>query len=233
MNSPILYEDNHLIAANKLPGEIVQADRSGDRTLADDVKAFIKDTHNKPGNVYLGIIHRLDRPTSGVVLFAKTEKALSRMNALFRRGEVSKFYWAVVQSAPPAHTATLKHYLLRNREKNKSFIADSAAPGAQYAELRYQYVGVSDRYHLLIIEMKTGRHHQIRAQLSEIGCPIKGDLKYGAKRSNPNGGIHLHAREVLFLHPVKRVATKVIAPVPTGPLWQVFEKRALQSDFHF
>ncbi len=216
---PVLYEDNHLIAVNKACGEIVQGDKTGDRPLADRVAAWLKEKHGKPGNAFVGVIHRLDRPTSGVVLFARTGKALARMNAAFRGREVRKVYWAAVSNPPPAATGELVHYLVRNAEKNKSFAYDQPRPGALEARLRYRLLASSDRYHLLEIEMDTGRHHQIRTQLQVIGCPIKGDLKYGARRSNPGGGIHLHARSVAFAHPVSGEPVSITAAPPPDPVW--------------
>lgn len=219
----ILYEDNHLIVVNKHCSEIVQADKTGDRTLADLVRRHIKERDGKPGNVFLGVCHRLDRPTSGAVIFAKTGKALSRMNKLFREGKVEKTYWAVTGSAPPDPTGTLVHYLSRNSAKNKSFIVEGDIEIAKRAELSYRVIAESDRYFLVEINPGTGRHHQIRAQLSAVGSPIKGDLKYGAKRSNPGGGIHLHARRLDFTHPVKSLPIEVTAPVPEETVWRLLE----------
>jgi len=223
----ILYEDNHLIIVNKCTSELVQGDKTGDRTLSDEIKEFIKTRDKKPGNVFLGVCHRLDRPTSGVVVFAKTSKALSRMNRFFRENNVSKTYWAVTETEPPSQTGTLIHYLKKNEAKNKSFVLDRAEPGAKKAELEYTVIARSDRYFLLEAKIKTGRHHQIRAQLSAAGCPIKGDLKYGFRRSDPGGGIHLHAREIRFSHPVTGTGIVITAPVPEEKLWQVLEKEVL------
>lgn len=230
----ILYEDNHLIAINKRSSELVQGDKTGDMTLADDVRDFIKIRDNKPGNVFLGVCHRLDRPTSGVVVFAKTGKALSRMNRLFRENKVSKTYWAVTASVPSNSGAggagsggTLLHYLKKNESRNKSYVTGERSAGAKKAELHYEVIARSDRYFLLEVKPKTGRHHQIRAQLSSIGCPIKGDLKYGFSRSDPGGGIHLHARAVQFPHPVRGGTVEITAPVPAERLWQALEKAAL------
>ena len=212
----ILYEDNHLLAINKLPGQITQGDKTGDPSLADLVKAFLKERDNKPGNVYCGVIHRLDRPVSGVVLLAKTGKALSRMVEKVRTREFEKHYWAVVKNAPQAQAAILENWLIKVEERNKSFCVSSGRPGAKLARLEYHEVGVSDGgYHLLDINLHTGRHHQIRCQLANIGCPIKGDLKYGAERSNPDGSITLHARQVSFVHPVRNEPITIVAPNPT------------------
>ncbi len=215
----VLYEDNHLIAVNKMPADIVQADRTGDPTLADAVRDYIRRKHAKTGEVFLGIPHRLDRPTSGVVIFARTSKALERMSALFREGGVRKIYWAVVCEKPPAQSATLVHWLRRNPAQNKSYASDAPGPGAKEARMSYRLLASLERYHLLEIELHTGRHHQIRAQLAAVGCRIRGDLKYGAPRSNPGGGIHLHAREVSFVHPVRGDQLCIVADPPPDPLW--------------
>ena len=215
----ILYEDNHLIAVNKRPADIVQGDKTGDQPLSEKLKEYLKAKYSKPGSVFVGVPHRLDRPTSGVVLFARTSKALQRMALLFREGGVAKKYWAMVQARPPRGEDTLVHYLTRNPGQNKSYLADQPKPGAQEARLRYRLLLSLDHYHLLEVEMQTGRHHQIRAQLARIGCPIKGDLKYGARRSNPGGGIHLHAREVSFEHPVRKTRLTIVAPPPPDPVW--------------
>ncbi|MBT3274404.1 MAG: RluA family pseudouridine synthase [Spirochaetales bacterium] len=223
----ILYEDNHLIVLNKKCSEIVQADNTGDESLADMVKAYIKARDGKPGKVFLGVCHRIDRPTSGVVIFAKTSKALSRINELFRDGKVKKTYWAVVAVPPPKSDGKLVHFLMRNQQKNKSFPVEAPAqstPGGKRAELHFTVLAESDRYTLLEIHPKTGRHHQIRVQLSAVGSPIKGDLKYGAPRSNTGGGIYLHARAAEFEHPVKKELLRVVAPVPNENLWKVFEE---------
>ena len=222
----ILLEDNHLIAVNKHCSDIVQGDKTGDQTLADVVKEYIKERDRKPGNVFLGICHRLDRPTSGVVVFAKTGKALSRMNTLFREGQVTKTYWAVTGNAPPELSGTLVHFLSRNQVKNKSTALPEGTQGSKRAELAYRMIASSDRYFLLEISPSTGRHHQIRAQLAAIGCPVKGDLKYGSPRSNPGGGIHLHARKICFEHPTKKTRIEIVAPVPDEPLWQVLAHAA-------
>ena len=215
----ILYEDNHIIAVNKASSDIVQSDKTGDETLADRVRDYIRRSRGKPGDVFVGIPHRLDRPTSGVVLFARTSKALERLSAVFRNGEVAKTYWALVAEKPPAEAGTLTHWLTRNADQNKSYAWDAPRPGAREAKLSYRLLFSLERYHLLEIELETGRHHQIRAQLHAIGCHIKGDLKYGAARSNPGGGIHLHARRVSFPHPVKKVTVEIVADPPRDPLW--------------
>ena len=225
----VLYEDNHLIAVNKLPGELVQGDETGDRTLADDVKAYLKTKYGKPGNVFLGIPHRLDRPTSGIVVYAKTDKALSRMTALFRTSAVRKTYWAIVDRKPAKDEATLVHYIVRSASNNKSIASSKERPGAKIARLTYRVLASSDNYHLLEIDLHTGRHHQIRAQLAAIGVHIKGDLKYGAARSNPDGGICLHARHVSFVHPVKDIPVDIIADPPQDTLWDYF-LRAAESE---
>ena len=218
----ILYEDNHLIVVNKEAGELVQADTTGDRTLADDVRNYLKIKYSKPGNVYLGLPHRIDRPTTGIVVYCKTDKALSRMSAAFRTSEVRKTYWAVVDRRPDRPEATLVHYLVRNPESNKSIAYPVEKSGAKLAKLSYRLLASSDNYHLLEIDLHTGRHHQIRAQLAAIGVHIKGDLKYGAARSNPDGGICLHSRSIAFTHPVKRTPLEITAPLPSGRLWQWF-----------
>ncbi len=215
----VIYEDNHIIAVNKMPSDIVQGDKTGDVTLADRVKRYIKEKYGKQGEVFLGVVHRLDRPVSGVLLYARTSKALERLNALFREGEVRKLYWAIVREKPPEESGALTHFLTRNAELNKSFASDRKTPSSRQARLRYRLLFSLDRYHALEIELLTGRHHQIRAQLAAIGCHIKGDLKYGAERSNPGGGIHLHAREVSFLHPVRREPVRIVADPPADALW--------------
>lgn|SRR5688572_9016936 len=218
----ILYEDNHLIAVNKKPGDIVQGDKTGDAPLSDFVKDYVKNKYNKPGEVFLGTIHRIDRPVSGVVLFARTSKALERMNELFRERDVDKVYWAVVKNAPPENSGKLIHYLIKDEAKNKSRAYELPRKGASLCELEYSLIKKSDRYSLLEIHPLTGRHHQIRVQLSTIGCPIKGDLKYGFDRSNPDGSIHLHARKITFLHPVTKLNIEIIAPPPDEVLWNFF-----------
>jgi 23S rRNA pseudouridine1911/1915/1917 synthase len=218
----ILYEDNHIIAVNKKCGEIIQGDITGDPTLGDKVKQYLKEKYNKPGNVYLGLPHRLDRPTSGVVLFAKTSKVLPRLNNMFKEKDtIRKIYWAVVDKRPPKDSDTLVHYLVKNEEQNKSTAHEKPVPNSKSASLSYRYIAHSDRYFLLEIDLHTGRHHQIRAQLAKTGCLIKGDLKYGFPRSNPNAGIHLHARKISFLHPVKNIQIEIIADPPDDPIWNV------------
>ena len=216
----ILYEDNHIIAVNKAPGEIVQGDKTGDKPLSEILKDYIKVKYNKPGEVFLGVPHRLDRPTSGVVLFARTSKALVRLNEMFKdHHAMHKTYWAIVQGAPKLPEARLENYLVRNEAQNKSYVAKSGAKEAKQAILNYRTLVKGDHYTLLEVELLTGRHHQIRCQLSAIGCPIKGDLKYGAKRSNPDGSISLHAREITFVHPVRKEPLTITAPVPEGSLF--------------
>ena len=226
----VLYEDNHLIAVNKRPADIVQGDKTGDVTLADRVKEYIRASRGKTGEVFVGIPHRLDRPTSGVVLFARTSKALERLSAAFREGNVHKTYWALIAEKPPALSGTLVHWLTRNAEQNKSYAWEAPRPGAREARLSYRLLFSLERYHLLEIELLTGRHHQIRAQLHAIGCHIKGDLKYGARRSNPGGGIHLHARSVSFVHPVRKDELTIRADPPTDPLWDAVLQRWKSSE---
>ena len=226
-NQPIniLYEDNHLIAVNKRCGDIVQGDKTGDKTIGDDIKIYLKQKYNKPGNVFLGVTHRLDRPTSGVLLFARTSKSLTRMNELFRNdGNIQKTYWAVVDVKPDPPVATLEHWLVRNEKQNKSFAYLQEQKESKKAALTYRFIASSDRFHLLEIDLHTGRHHQIRAQLATIGLHIKGDLKYGFARSNKDGGIHLHARSIRFEHPVTHETILITAPVPDDPVWNYFEK---------
>lgn len=222
IKSRILFEDNHLIIINKLPGELVQGDETGDVTLADKVKEYLKITYNKPGNVYLGIPHRLDRPTSGIVVYTKTEKALIRLNEAFKGSSVKKTYWAVVDNMPKKSESTLIHYIVRNSANNKSVAYPKEIKGSKLAKLDYKLIGKSDKYYLLEIALHTGRHHQIRAQLAAIGLHIKGDLKYGFARSNPDGGIHLHARKIVFTHPVKKEELTIIAPPPHDTVWDYF-----------
>lgn len=219
----VAYEDNHIIIVNKTASEIVQGDKTGDTPLAETVKQYLKEKYRKPGNVFLGVTHRLDRPVSGLVVFAKTGKALSRLNEMFRNGEVQKTYWAIVKKAPYLPEGTLTHYLLRNERQNKSYAYDREKPGCKKAVLHYRLIGRSKNYFLLEVRIETGRHHQIRCQLAKIGCPIKGDLKYGAPRSNPDGSIGLHARSVSFVHPVSKKRVEVEAPVPQDSLWQEFQ----------
>ncbi len=222
----ILYEDNHLLALNKRCGQIVQGDKTGDIPLPEYIKAFLKMRDNKPGNVFCGVIHRLDRPVSGVVLFAKTSKALSRMNEAVKSRDFQKTYWALCKEAPPQESGHLENWLLRNEKNNKSTVVKAGTVNAKLAILDYKLTGVSSGgYHLLEIDLHTGRHHQIRAQLAHIGCHIKGDLKYGAERSNPDGGISLHARSTTFIHPVRKEPVTIIAPPPSDAIWNDFRDR--------
>ena len=218
----VLYEDNHLIAVNKTVHDLVQKDKTGDLALDDKIRAYIKRKYNKPGNVFLGVIHRLDRPVSGAVLFARTSKALTRMNELFRTGDVQKTYWALVKNLPPKTEDTLTHYMVRNARQNKSFCHDKEVPDSKIAKLGYRLLASGDNFHLLEIDLQTGRHHQIRAQLATIDCPIKGDLKYGFARSNKDGGISLHARKIKFIHPVSDEEVIIQAQPPEDTLWNFF-----------
>jgi 23S rRNA pseudouridine1911/1915/1917 synthase len=220
----ILFEDNHIIIINKLPSQIVQGDKTGDRPLADLVKDYIKVKYKKSGDVFLGVVHRLDRPVSGAVIFARTSKSLTRLNGLIKNREISKTYWAVVKNRPPRESDTLVNFLRRDEARNKSFIAGEKTKNAQRASLSYTLVGNSDNYYLLEVDLQTGRHHQIRAQLASIGCPIKGDLKYGYPRSNSDGSIHLHARKLNFIHPVTLNPVSILASTPTDPVWDYFEQ---------
>ena len=218
----VLYENNHIIIVNKTASEIVQGDKTGDTPLSEIVKQYLKEKYQKPGNVFIGVTHRLDRPVSGLVVFAKTSKALGRLNEMFRVGEVKKTYWAIVKNMPPEPEGELVHYLVRNEKQNKSYASDSEKPGSKKAILHYRLIGRSDNYCLLEVDLKTGRHHQIRCQLAKMGCPIRGDLKYGFPRSNPDGSICLHARRVRFVHPVSKELIEVVAPVPDSNLWHAF-----------
>lgn len=248
INDRILYEDNHLIIVNKLPSEITQGDKTGDEPMGEAIKHYLKEKYNKPGDVFLGVVHRLDRPVSGAVIFARTSKALARMNALLQSREIRKVYWTVcysqqagtgqtvsmnekpenlnlsIEQLPTAKWIHLTHYLKKNEQQNKSYVNNEPGPGRQKAELKYRRIASSDRYDLLEVELLTGRHHQIRAQLSHMGMIIKGDLKYGAPRSNPGGSIHLHSRMVEFIHPVSGALISVTAPVPDEKLWKIFER---------
>lgn len=218
----ILWEDNHILAVNKHAGQLVQADTTGDLSLEDEVKAFLKKRESKPGNVFLGVTHRIDRPVSGVVLFAKTSKSLARINEMFKVGTVKKTYWAIVKNRPEEQEANLLHYLVRDTKKNKTVAHSKPRTDAKVSQLSYKIIAHSVNYFLLEIDLQTGRHHQIRAQLAKIGCPIKGDLKYGFPRSNPDGGISLHSRRISFEHPVKKEIITIDAPVPNDPLWNDF-----------
>lgn len=221
----VLYEDNHIIIVNKNTSEIVQGDKTGDIPLSEIVKEWLKEKYNKPGNVFCGVTHRLDRPVSGIVIFAKTSKALSRLNEMFKNKEIEKIYWAIVTNSPPLNENTLTHYLIKNEKQNKSYAYEKEQPNSKKAILHYKLISKSDKYSLLEVNLQTGRHHQIRCQLSKIGCIIKGDLKYGANRSNPDGGINLHARRVKFIHPVSKELIEVTAPVPDDNLWLFFEQQ--------
>ena len=219
----VVYEDNHIIIVNKTASEMVQADKTGDTPLSESVKLYLKEKYQKPGNVFIGVTHRLDRPVSGLVIFAKTSKALTRLNDMFRTSEVKKTYWAVVKNLPREEEGELVNYLVRNEKQNKSYAYDKEVPGSKKAILRYRIIGRSQNYYLLEVDLKTGRHHQIRCQLAKMGSPIKGDLKYGSPRSNPDGSICLHARSIRFVHPVSKELIEVEAPVPPGNLWNGFE----------
>lgn len=219
----ILYEDNHIIIINKLPSEIVQGDKTGDATLPDAIKAYLKEKYNKPGNVFCGVVHRLDRPTSGAVIFARTSKALERLNAQFREKETNKVYWAIVENKPANPERKLVHHLRKNESQNKSYVVDAKTNGAKEAILSYKLIQSSERYHLMEIALETGRHHQIRTQLAAIGCIIKGDVKYGAKRSNEDGSICLHARKISFIHPTTKEEITVVAPTPSEKIWSYFQ----------
>lgn len=215
----VIYEDNHIIAVSKTCHEIVQGDKTGDTPLSEMLKEWLREKYQKPGNVFVGVTHRLDRPVSGVVLFAKTSKALARLNEMFRLGNLTKTYWAIVKNDPPTEEAELIHWIVRNEKQNKSFAYKEEQPNSKKAILHYKRIARSDNYSLLEIDLKTGRHHQIRTQLAQIGCPIKGDLKYGADRSNNDGGISLHARSAEFKHPVSKENIRIVAPVPQENLW--------------
>lgn len=218
----VVYEDNHIIVVNKSSSEIVQGDKTGDESLSDTIKQYLKEKYAKPGNVFLGVVHRLDRPVSGLVVFAKTSKALARLNEMFRNGEVKKIYWAIVKQRPEVEEGELMHYLVRNEKQNKSYAYDREVKNSKKAVLHYRLIGCSQNYSLLEVELKTGRHHQIRCQLAKIGCPIKGDLKYGFPRSNPDGSISLVARRISFIHPVSKKPIELTAPLPSDNLWKCF-----------
>jgi len=222
-NLKIAYEDNHIIIVNKRPGDIVQGDKTGDMPLSDIVKAYIKVKYHKPGNVFLGVVHRIDRPTSGLVMFARTSKALTRLNQMLKDKHIKKTYWAIVKNKPEKEEGTLIHYLKKNPKNNKTTVFDQPVESAKKAILHYKVISSSDNYHLLEIDLETGRPHQIRAQLAKIGSPIKGDLKYGFPRSNPNGGISLHARQINFTHPVKKEPVVVTASPPGDDIWHFFD----------
>ncbi|HIC8757394.1 RluA family pseudouridine synthase [Elizabethkingia anophelis] len=223
--SQIVYEDNHLLVINKQVGQLVQGDKTGDKSLLDEIKDFIKIRDRKPGNVFLGLVHRIDRPTSGLVIYAKTSKALSRLTQMVKNREIEKTYWAIVPKDMIPLEQKLVHYLRKNEKNNKATVFEKVTEGAKEARLHYKVIRTLDNYYLLEIDLETGRHHQIRAQLAKIGIPIKGDLKYGAPRSNPDGGIHLHARKLSFIHPVTKEAIEIIAPTnPQDKIWQACEK---------
>lgn len=219
----VIYEDNHIIVVNKAPGEIVQGDKTGDEPLSEAVKRWLKEKYNKPGNVFCGVVHRLDRPVGGLVVFAKTSKALTRLNEMFREGKVHKTYWALSRNRPEQPEGELKGYIRAVEKTNKSLYYSQPREGAKEARLRYRLIGTTDRYKLIEVELLTGRKHQIRVQLSSIGCPIKGDLKYGDKRSNPDGSISLIARHIEFIHPVSGNPVSLTAPLPPDPIWQAAE----------
>lgn len=219
----VLFEDNHIIVVSKSSSEIVQGDKTGDKPLSETVKDYIKEKHKKPGNVFLGVVHRLDRPVSGIVLFAKTSKALSRLNEMFREGKVNKKYWAIVKNRPATPVGKLTHYLIKNEKQNKSYAYAQPKANGKKAELEYREIASSDNYFILEVNLLTGRHHQIRTQLSKMGCSIKGDLKYGAPRSNPNGSISLHARFISFVHPVTKEEVSFEAPCPNDDIWGTFD----------
>ena len=216
----VVYEDNHVIIVHKESGEIVQGDKTGDKPLSETVKDYIRDKYHKPGNVFLGVVHRLDRPVAGLVVFARTSKALSRLNDMFRNGEVHKTYWAITKNKPAEDEGTLVNWIVRNEKQNKSYVYDTEVPGAKRAELKYRVIAHTENYHLLEVHLLTGRHHQIRCQLAHMGCAIKGDLKYGAPRSNPDGSISLLSREVAFIHPVSKKEIKAESLIPDDRLWR-------------
>lgn len=221
----VVYEDNHLIIVYKEAGEIVQGDKSGDEPLSEMVKQWIKEKYQKPGNVFLGVVHRLDRPVAGLVIFARTSKALTRLNEMFRNGDIHKTYWAIVQQPPIESESTLNDWLVRNTQQNKSYAYNMPAPMAKKSILHYKTISSTERYTLLEVNLMTGRHHQIRCQLANIGCPIKGDLKYGAARSNPDGSICLLSHKVEFVHPVSKKKIKVVSPLPMDNLWQAINPK--------
>ena len=225
----VVYEDNHLLVVNKAPGEIVQGDKTGDTPLVETLKLWLKEKYAKPGNVFCGVVHRLDRPVGGLVIFAKTSKALSRLNEMFRNGEVNKTYWAITRNLPPKEEDTLTHYITTTERNNKSYASLTEKKGSQKAVLKYRHIASTDRYHLLEVNLLTGRKHQIRVQLSAIGCPIKGDLKYGDKRSNPDGSISLIARRITFTHPVSGKEIDITAPVPDERVWRDLEAISINN----
>lgn len=222
-NPEILYEDNHIIIVNKRSSDLVQGDGTGDESLDNIVRSYIKEKYKKPGDVFLGVVHRLDRPVSGCVVYARTSKALTRLSELFRTREVKKTYWAIVTDRPPAEDGVLSNWLKKNEKQNKSYVYDKEVKGSKLAELSYTVLARSEKYYLLEVDLQTGRHHQIRAQLAAAKCPVKGDLKYGAPRSNEGGGISLHSRRVTFIHPVKNEEISVTAPLPEDRIWRLFK----------
>jgi 23S rRNA pseudouridine1911/1915/1917 synthase len=224
-NLQVVYEDNHIIVINKRAGDIVQGDKTGDKPLSDVVKEYIKEKYNKPGKVYLGVIHRIDRVTSGLVIFARTEKALTRLNKMLQNHEIKKTYWAIVDKKPLKKNDELIHYMVRNAKQNKSYAHDKIVPNSKKAILSYEVIKKLDRYQLLEINLKTGRHHQIRSQMSKIGFPLKGDVKYGFKRANKDLSVHLHARKIEFIHPVKKEQVLLIADLPNDPIWNACKQK--------
>jgi 23S rRNA pseudouridine1911/1915/1917 synthase len=230
LDKRILYEDNHILALNKEPSEIVQGDKTGDEPLNEKLKSYLKKKYNKPGNVFLGVVHRIDRPVSGVVLFARTSKALTRLNELVKERKIKKTYWAIVKNKPPKKKAVLTNFLVRNQKKNKSFVYDKPVENSKEAKLFYKLIAESKDYYLLEVDLLTGRHHQIRAQLAAIGCPIKGDLKYGFARSNADASINLHARKIELIHPVKKESLTIIADPPKNILWDFFVDKLKKRD---
>ena len=224
MKNEVLFEDNHILVINKMPSDIVQGDKTGDVCLVDMAKKYIKDKYNKPGEVFLGLVHRIDRPVSGAVILARTSKALSRLNEMLKNHEIKKTYWAVVKNKPLQEKGCLVNYLIKNEQKNKSFVVEPTQKGALKAELFYKQIAHSDNYFLLEVELITGRHHQIRAQLAKIGCPIKGDIKYGFDRTNKDASIHLHSRKIEMIHPIKKEPLCIVAPTPNDAIWNFFEK---------
>ena len=222
----VLYEDNHILIVNKECGEIVQVDKTGDASLEEKLKVWLKEKYNKTGNVFIGVTHRLDRPVSGIVIFAKTSKALPRLNEMFKNGEIHKIYWALVKTPPKQEEGVLENFLIRNEKQNKSYAYDIEKPNSKKAILHYRLIGKSNTYYLMEIDLKTGRHHQIRCQLAKMGCPIRGDLKYGFSHSNVDGGISLHSRYIEFIHPVSGIKIEVTAPLPENdPVWRFFEQK--------
>lgn len=225
----VLFEDNHLIILNKLSSQIIQGDKTGDIPLSELVRVYLKEKYDKPGDAFIAVVHRLDRPVSGAIIFAKTDKAMYRMGSIFQKREIKKVYWAIVRNKPEEDSGHLINYLKKNEQQNKTYVYDQEIPGSYRAELKYRVLDSSDSYYLLEVELMTGKHHQIRAQLSAIGCPIKGDVKYGALRPNRNISISLHARLISFIHPIKKELLTVVAPVPEETLWQHFEQNCTEK----